>query len=190
ILSWAIYYDAERWRHDLPLRERGYSGRWAFVFFHLRQSLALLVAPLALLIVDKGLRRAFPGPESDRYLPYISIVLLAVVFLGLPWILRLALGLRPLPEGPVRERLLACAKRLRFRCSNILVWNTRGAVANAVVAGIVPQLRYVIFTDRLVSELTPDEVEAVFGHEVGHVKHHHMFFYIGFLILSLVALAG
>src|SRR5205085_3575288 len=112
------------------------------------------------------------------------------VFVSLPWVLRIALGLEPLPEGPIRDRLLACARRLRFRCSDILVWNTRGGVANAVVAGIVPQLRYVVFTDRLTAELTPDELEAVFGHEIGHVKHHHMFFYMGFLILSLIALAG
>ena len=37
---------------------------------------------------------------------------------------------------------------------------------------------------RLVEELTPEEVEAVFGHEVGHVKHHHILFYVGFFLLE------
>src|SRR5262249_9577940 len=151
VLSWAIYYDAEKCLHAHLGDSEGaaaFAERWSFVFFHLRQSLALLVAPLALLIVDKGLRRQFPGPQFEGYLQVISVVMLVMVFVGLPWILRLALGLRPLPDGPIRARLVTCAQRLGFRCSNILVWNTRGAVANAVVAGIVPQLRYVVFTDR------------------------------------------
>ena len=33
-----------------------------------------------------------------------------------------------------------------------------------------------------------DEVEAVFGHEVGHVKHQHMLFYLGFFMLSMAVM--
>jgi STE24 endopeptidase len=75
---------------------------------------------------------------------------------------------------------------LRFRFSDILLWNTRGGVANAMVVGLLPRPRYVLLTDRLVAELTPSEIEAVFGHEVGHVKHRHMLYYFGFLIASLI----
>jgi STE24 endopeptidase len=51
-------------------------------------------------------------------------------------------------------------------------------------------VRYVLLTDRLMTDLTPDEVEAVFGHEVGHVKHNHMLYYLGFLLGSLFLLMG
>jgi Zn-dependent protease with chaperone function len=117
-------------------------------------------------------------------------VLALAVFVTMPWILRLVLGLKPLPDSPVRNRLLATAQRLNFRCSNILLWNTRGGVANAMVAGMLPIPRYVVLTDRLIAELTPDEVEAVFGHEIGHVKHRHMLYYLSFLMLSLAVLWG
>jgi STE24 endopeptidase len=112
------------------------------------------------------------------------------VFISLPWILRLVLALEPLPAGPLRERLEAAARRMKFRCSNILLWNTHGHVANAMVAGILPAPRYVLLTDRLVSELTPDEVEAVFGHEIGHVRHRHMLYYTGFLLAGIWVVAG
>src|SRR4029077_1449988 len=141
---------------------------------HLRQNLALIAAPLLLVIIDKGMRRLLPVSEYDWAFPIASGILVISMFVGLPWILRLALGLKPLPPGPTRDRLERCAVRLRFRCSNILLWNTHGGIANAMVAGIVPWLRYVVLTDRLVEELTPQEVEAVFGHEIGHVKHRHM----------------
>jgi STE24 endopeptidase len=110
------------------------------------------------------------------------------IFITMPWIVRLVLGLKPLPAGFLRDRLMATAKRLRFRCSDILLWNTRGGVANAMVVGLFPFLRYVLMTDRLLEELTPEEVEAVFGHEIGHVKHHHMAYYLFFLLASMFVL--
>ncbi len=106
---------------------------------------------------------------------------------AMPWLLRLVLGLKPLPDGPLRQRLLAAARRLHFRCSDILLWNTRGGVANALVAGVFPMLRYVVLTDRLVAALTPEEIEAVFGHEAGHVKHRHIPYYLAFLLVSMAA---
>jgi STE24 endopeptidase len=57
-----------------------------------------------------------------------------------------------------------------------------------MVVGILPYLRYVMLTDRLMEELSPEEVEAVFGHEIGHVKHHHMLYYLIFLLTSIAVL--
>jgi STE24 endopeptidase len=39
-------------------------------------------------------------------------------------------------------------------------------------------------------DFTPDEIEAVFGHEVGHIRHHHMLYYFGFLTASVIVLGG
>ncbi len=58
-------------------------------------------------------------------------------------------------------------------------------MVNAMVVGLFPILRYVVVTDRLSAELTPEEIEAVFGHEVGHVKHRHMTYYLFFMMVSL-----
>src|SRR5207249_1742290 len=40
-----------------------------------------------------------------------------------------------------------------------------------------------------IDELTPEEIEAVFGHEVGHIKHHHLFFYLVFFLTSFILLS-
>src|SRR5262249_9355407 len=88
------------------------------------------------------------------------------------------------------DRLMATASRLSFRFTDILVWDTRDTVANAMVTGPSRWLRYVVLTDRLIKDMTPDEIEAVFGHEVGHLKHHHMLFYFGFLVASLVVVVS
>ncbi|MGE3805761.1 MAG: M48 family metallopeptidase [Gemmataceae bacterium] len=189
MMQWWFIYPVDRGLHELTADTQPFFSRSGYVVFHLRQRLALLAAPFVVLIVDKGLRRLLP--ESQASVQVLSMILLvALIFVGLPWILRIVLGLRPLPEGELRERLLDTARRLHFRFSDILLWNTHGGVANAMVAGILPWVRYVLLSDRLIQELKPEEVEAVFGHEIGHVKHRHMSYYLGFLFLSLMVLAA
>ena len=42
--------------------------------------------------------------------------------------------------------------------------------------------------DAILEELPPDELDAVFGHEVGHARHGHIWFYALFLALSMTVL--
>ena len=193
LCSWAIFYDLEKALHDLRSTAGSGSEFWsrgAYVAFHARHSLGLACAPLLLLILAKDLPAYIPGRFGDSSLVPQALIIVAAMclFLGMPWVVRLVLGLRPLPDSPLRDRLVACGQRLKFRAGDILVWDTRGAVANAMVVGIVPWIRFVVFTDRLLTEMSPDEVEAVFGHEVGHVKHRHMLYYLAFFVGSLVVL--
>ncbi|MCS7046943.1 MAG: M48 family metallopeptidase, partial [Gemmataceae bacterium] len=120
----------------------------------------------------------------------VGLALLAFGLVLIPMFLRWFLGLRPLPAGPLRDRLSRTAARLRFRVNDILVWDTQHSVANALVTGVVPWLRYVVITDRLLEQLNDEEIEAVFGHEVGHLKHHHMLFYMIFIVMSLLLLSA
>jgi Zn-dependent protease with chaperone function len=211
LLSWTAYYDAERATHHSALRllsAEAHTGAWleleqtragtptsfgsraAYVFFQLRQKLALVFLPVFLLLMQKELQRLFPEAWQSwqKAVNFIGIALVLIVFATMPWIVRLVLGLKPLADGPLRRRLEASARRLRFRCSNILVWNTRNGMANAMVIGILPWVRYVIFTDRLLEDFSAGEIEAVFGHEVGHIRHHHMLYYFSFLTSSVIVL--
>ena len=188
-----LYYDV-----DLALKRTALFnedaqplGRWTQVGLQARHNFLLLAPPLLLTLVQQTVLWFCPWLGNDELLlPLFAVALLLGVFIGIPWLLRFLLGLRPLPAGELRDRLLATAKRLKFRCNDILLWDTRNTVANAMVTGPLPVLRYVVLTDRLIQEMTPDEVEAVFGHEIGHIKHHHLLFYFGFLIASLVVVVG
>jgi STE24 endopeptidase len=193
-LLWTFTYDMERTIRETSARaaDAPFPGRGAYVLLQARHNLLLVLPPLCLLLAFQIVLTVLPASwqQSDWLLPALGGGLLLGVFVGVPWFLRLFLGLRPLPDGPLRDRLGAAARRLRFRCNDILLWDTRLTVANAMVTGPLPVLRYVVLTDRLLLDLTPEEVEAVFGHEVGHIKHHHMLFYFGFLMASMVALVG
>jgi STE24 endopeptidase len=193
LVLWTFAYDVERAVQETSARaaDSPFPGRAAYVVLQARHNLLLALPPLILLLLQQVILSLVPKDlrSSDWLVPLLAFGLLAGVFVGIPWVLRWYLGLRPLEDGPLRQRLLATARRLRFRCNDILLWNTRHTIANAMVTGPLPVLRYVVLTDRLVRDMTPDEIEAVFGHEVGHIKHHHMLFYLGFLLASLVVLA-
>ncbi len=100
------------------------------------------------------------------------MVLLVAFF---PVLLRYTWQTKPLAAGPLRDRLERAARRAGLRVREILVWNTGGLVVNAAVAGLIPNLRYVFLTDGLLDHLDDDEVQAVFGHEIGHIRHGHLF---------------
>ncbi len=153
------------------------------VDFLLRHQLGVLLGPLFLLLTAQDVVSLVVGGTSMQAPAELVVGLggLAAVLIFAPVLLRWLWRARPLPAGPLRERLEAMARRLRFRASDILIWNTHGMVINAAVAGILPRPRYVLLSDALLDALGPDEIEAVFGHEVGHIRHHHLWFYIGFL---------
>jgi tetratricopeptide (TPR) repeat protein len=60
----------------------------------------------------------------------------------------------------------------------------------AGVMGLIRRFRYILVTPSLLSLLAPEEIDAVIGHEIGHVKKKHLLFYLlffaGYLVLSYV----
>lgn len=190
LLSWICFYDVERALLESDCAEPPFGGRLGYVSFQIRQNLALIAAPVLVLIGTQGFIRQFPATFHDDRLQLLLIApIAATVVVLMPWLIRAVLNLRPLPDGELRDRLEAAARRLNCRCSEILVWNTRLGVANAMVVGVTPWLRYILLSDRLLQQMTSDEVEAVFGHEAGHVRHRHMAFYLAFLTGSVAALS-
>ncbi len=191
VLGWVAYFPAERALHRTGRRNaEAYWSLPGYVFFHLRQFLLIVGLPVGLCAAQQSLTRVAPNLVATDAYQLGFVLAFVAVFLFLPRVLKPALGLRTLPPGPIRDRLEATAKRLGIRYTDLLVWPTRGAVANAMVAGVIPWARYVVFTDRLLEGLTPDELDAVFGHEAGHVRHRHIPYYAGFLVLSAAAATG
>jgi len=191
--SWCFYFDADREFHALshdPLKRDQFWTRREYVLFLFRQQLILVFAPLILLMAQQGVERAYPEILQQPWLPFASLMVLPTFLIFFPLLLPTLLGLRSLPAGPIRDRFEANARRLEFRYSRLYLWDTRNNVANAMVVGIIPWIRYVVFTDRLLDELADSEVDAVFGHEIGHARHGHMLYYALFLMLSFVLMGG
>lgn len=120
-------------------------------------------------------------------------VMLALFLTVLPFVLRATWNTRPLAVGPLRELFDAAARRARFACREILVWDTGQRMANAAVVGIAGPLRLVFLSDALLASLSARELLAVFAHEMGHARRHHVLVFGAWtsaLILGLDLLAA
>lgn len=186
---WIIHYDAERAFHPSNADQEFWTRAGHFVF-QLRPFAFLVLMPVVMFAAQQTFARLAPDEANSWYSQVAGVLFVPVLFVGMPLLLRPALGLKPMPAGPIRERFEEISRRLNFRYADLLHWPTRGQMVNAMVVGIVPRARYVVFTDKLLDTLAPDELDAVFGHEVGHAKHGHIPFYVLFFILSAVAVTG
>lgn len=83
--------------------------------------------------------------------------------------------LTPLPEGSLRDRLLALAERTNFRAASIQVMDgsKRSKHSNAFFTGF-GRLRKIVLFDTLIAQLAEPELEAVLAHEIGHWKKKHI----------------
>ena len=126
--------------------------------------------------------------ESDAADLATTVLAAGLVFLLSPELLRRVLPTSPLPPSELRDRLQALCERLQLRYREILLWRTHHTVDNAAVMGLVPQVRYILLSDLLISTMTQDQIEAVFAHEAGHVKHGHMAWYLVFFLTLMLGL--
>ncbi|HEX6928152.1 MAG TPA: M48 family metallopeptidase, partial [Gammaproteobacteria bacterium] len=97
----------------------------------------------------------------------------------------------PLEDATLRQRIEKLLDRCGFRSSGIFVMDgsKRSAHGNAYFTGVGRSKR-IVFFDTLMQDLSPDEIEAVLAHELGHFKRRHILKrLIVSAVTSLLALA-
>jgi STE24 endopeptidase len=189
LVWWGLFF-AERAlqvRHGPQAASR--LGR--YMILRTRQSLGLILPVILLYVIRRDvLARYFPGWDQNALAEPLEIAVLGAFILAVsPLFIRLAWPTRPLPPGPLRRRLTRISERVGFGFTDVLVWDTGNMMVNACVTGILPGFRYVLLTDALVDSLTPHEIAAVFGHEIGHIAHRHLLYFGFFFMGSLGLLA-
>lgn len=91
------------------------------------------------------------------------------------WIAPLFNRFTPLQDEALAARVRRLMDRCGFAARDLLVMDgsRRSAHANAYFTGL-GRAKRVVFFDTLLKSLTPDEVEAVLAHELGHFRHRHI----------------
>ena len=171
----------------------------SFITANLKINLAILL-PWLIISVFFDLIQLAPFPRWKDFLasPWGEPILVLLSLFGLIFFLPLAIvrlwGCTPLPPGPARQRIEEFCRSQRLRFADILLWPLfEGRMLTAGVMGLTGRFRYLLVTPALLESTTPEEIEAVMAHELGHVKRFHLQLYLllflGFALLSQVSSA-
>ena len=182
-LWWAFYPIDRRLREQTLLRHLdsgrpifSFHTRGQFVVEQVRHQLLIVLVPMLLIVAwvqtaDRLLAARVVG-ETAHTAALAGGGL--TVFLLAPVLIRYLWRTRPMPDGSLRQRLLAMCARHRVRVAELLLWRTHAGLINGAVVGLVAPLRYILLTDGLIDRLDETHVEAVMAHELGHVRRRHM----------------
>lgn len=181
IIIWRCAFPAYRRFCNPSSTLRGY------LTSHIRFNFAL-VAPWLIFsavfdaarLLPQGIADRLNGSAAAQY-GFVACAFIALGFFFPPLLVRLW-ACKPLAPGPLRERLERFCRRAGFTCADMLEWNLfEGKLITAGVLGFVPRFRYLLISPALLELLDEQELEAVVAHEIGHVKHRHMLFYLLFI---------
>ncbi len=102
----------------------------------------------------------------------LIVLILAIVFL-FPFFSRIFNKFTPLEEGELRDKLTELLEKHGYHVRQIEVMDAskRSTKANAYFAGF-GKTKSIVLYDTILEKLTPEEIVAVFAHELGHGLHH------------------
>ena len=150
--------------------------------------LSLLLGTLVLEVIYY-LLRAFPS--LWWLIAGLFILLLATLFTNLAPVIILPLFFRltPLPEGEIAKRLTDLAERAGTKVRGVFTidLSSKTRAANAALVGL-GNTRRIVLGDTLCKGYTPDEIEVVLAHELGHHAHGDMA--RGLILQSALTLFG
>lgn len=200
LTEYPVYLHArDRLNRQLVLRGLPPAPAWGlgeYLIFNARHQVLFIAVPVCLITGLSQTAELYLCPLVTEGAPRETVAMLSslasggVVFVIAPLLIARIWKTSPLPRGPLRTELEEMCRTADVRFLDILVWESSGALANAGAMGIIPQVRYLLVSDAVLERLGPREIRAVFAHELGHVKNHHILYLLLFAISSLLLCAA
>lgn len=142
------------------------------------------ISDLITLLPFETIKRFFFSPLGE--IIYFSVLIVTIAITG-PFLVQKMWRCRSLPDSPQRRRITHLCDRAKLDCADILSWPIFGGMAmTAGIMGLVRRFRYILVTPAMLRMLTPEELDAVISHEIGHAKKKHLplylLFFLGYII--------
>jgi STE24 endopeptidase len=156
----------------------GWAGDWVKNFL-----LALIVnVPMwaGFYVLMRLMPRRWPVPAGALLMGLSAVMVLITPVLITP----LFYEVRPLAEPDMRDRVLALADRAGMQVDEVYVLNASAKTTrvNAYFTGFGDARRIVLY-DTLLTDYSPDQVDVVLAHEMGHWYYRHML--LGVLVVGV-----
>lgn len=199
LIYWRVSFEFERalrWQVEQSLMLAGQPVRpgWnasQHLGYNIRHNFLFVAVPLGLILLVRDLvdllgPRLFSPSTQGWATTAIMIAAVGVVYVVSPVLLVRVWRTRQLPAGELRGRLEQLCRKIPLHYRDILIWETGGVIANAGVMGLHRSMRYVLISDALLEQMDDRQIVAVFGHEAGHVVHHHMGYFLVFAVSTMM----
>ncbi len=180
VMIWYAAYPVEKEWFSRPVTRRQYIvSQLSFSLPALLPWLCLsLSVDLIGLIPCPPLKQALSHPAGE--IATIVMFMAGIAVFG-PVFIKRVWQCRPLEKGYARSRIEAVCDLAGLRYADILIWDLfAGTMMTAGVMGLVGKFRYILVTPALLRSLDEEELAAVILHEIGHVRHRHMLWYLMF----------
>jgi STE24 endopeptidase len=137
----------------------------------------LVGAILASLLVELLYFIIRQFPEHWWILAWLGFLVVAVLLAQLAPVVLFPIFYKfePLQDEELKVRLVRLGERAGTRVRGVYKWHLseKSKKANAALTGL-GNTRRIILADTLLSDYSPDEIEAVLAHELGHQVHKHI----------------
>jgi STE24 endopeptidase len=137
----------------------------------------LVTAVLASLLVELLYFIIRQFPEHWWIVAWAGFLIVAVLLAQLAPVLLFPIFYKfePLQDEELKARLVRLGERAGTRVRGVYKWHLseKSKKANAALTGI-GNTRRIILADTLLADYSPDEIEAVLAHELGHQVHKHI----------------
>lgn len=147
------------------------STKKTFIFDKIRGFIVEMLIALGLTSILWGLYTALGDWLVPLFAITVFVIMLAITFLY-PILSRIGNTFTPLADGELKDSLMELLTKHGYRVKAIEVMDAsrRTTKLNAYFTGF-GKMKTIVLYDNLVNTMTPDEICAVFAHELGHGLH-------------------
>ena len=189
-IAWILLHSAEQTlvkNRESTRLQFNIHDAWRSASARLRLICGLLLLPLAIFFLSRDVvsMMAPSGGVSQWTTAMLLIDLIILVFLY-PWLISKTWQTRDIQDRSLLARLNRAAAESGMTPLKTKFWKTGRQLANAVVVGLIPRTRTVFLSDLLIEYFETDEIEAIYHHELAHLRCRHLPLRFCYLILPVV----
>ena len=161
--------------------------------FHLRLQLPILALIFIQLFWIWIINMILPE-ETSNWTPFFEILSsLILLVLIAPVVIVKSWGAQAIKKDSAYEAIRNELEEFRTPVAGILCWpDSIMPHSTAGVLGLIRGFRFLLISTKLLKALSKGELRAVIAHEAGHIRRHHLFYYLIAVtgLLGFFALAG
>ncbi|WP_345687327.1 M48 family metalloprotease [Novipirellula caenicola] len=156
----------------LDYTDRGVGSHLRSIISSFRGATAWLVVPVLMLLASADAIMQLPISKTQTgWVMGVSLVVFLVA--GMPWLVSRLFKTDAL-DSDTEHWVANVLSAAGLRRTKMVRWQTEGNSFNAMITGVVPPLRTLLLSDRLLDELPREQVAMVVLHEAAHLRRRHV----------------